>query len=228
MAQVGGASKPAAGPATTEKASEGKPDIGPALERWAMEASARLLKANTTGNLDEFQKIAEEAEQGSEHAPTPRTQAILLVTAAMARTALFHLGQDKKGNGTRAFHEFKEAYGLAPGRKEAATGWGQTVLALGHQGFFTRKFLGLLGVSVSKDDAREVIDALGAFPDDALSQLLRGRLAAWCKDTQAAAAAAAAVKALLAKGGDAAVQVDKMEKWLAGLEKQAADSGAKK
>jgi hypothetical protein len=227
LAQVGGASRPAAGPAKTAEASEGGSDIGPALERWAVEASARLLKANTTGNLAEFQKVAEEAELGAEHAPTPRTQAILLVTAAMARTALFHLGQDKKGNGTRAFHEFKEAYGLAPGRKEAATGWGQTVLALGHQGFFTRKFLGLLGVSVSKDDAREVIGSLGAFPDDPLSQLLRGRLSAWCKDKEAADAAAAAMKALRAKGGDSAVQVDKMEKWLAGLEK-AADSGDKK
>jgi hypothetical protein len=191
------------------------------LERWAAEAAARLLKANSTGDIAEFQTIAQEAEQGAERAPTPRTQAILLVTAAMARTALFHLGKDKKANGVACFNEFKEAFDLAPGRKEAATGFGQAILALSKLGFVKQKLLGLMGVSISKSDAQAVSDALAAFPDDPLSQLLRQRLARWCKDGAAEQDAAGMAKALRGRGGDMAAQVDKMDQWLAGLEKQA-------
>ncbi|HEX4620957.1 MAG TPA: hypothetical protein VH208_05250, partial [Myxococcaceae bacterium] len=144
-----------------------------------------------------------------------------LTTAAMARFALFHLGKDKKRNGVASFREFKEAFELAPGRQEAATGFGQTVLALSKQGFVTRKLLGLLGVSVDKSDARAVSDALAGLPEDALSQLLRQRLAHWCKDGVAEKEAAAKVAALKAKGGASAAQVAKMDQWLAGVEKQA-------
>jgi hypothetical protein len=207
------------GPAKTGQSSA--PDIGAALERWAAEAQVRLLKANAAGDVAAFQTLAEEAEQGVDHAPNPHTRAILLATAAMARFALFHLGKDRKDNGIASFKEFKEGFETAPDRQEAATGFGQAVLALSKQGFVTRKLLGLMGVSVGKSDAQAVSDALAGFPEDALSQLLRQRLAHWCKDGGAEKEAAAKVAALKAKGGASAAQVAKMDQWLAGLEKQA-------
>jgi hypothetical protein len=215
MAQVGGTSHVAGGVPVDTAAGDDASLAG----SWCKPALVRLGQLKLQSDVPLIRQIAEEAEARAANAQAPEAKAFFLVVAGAARTSLYSLHTDRKSNGTQAFAHFKDAFDLAPELKEAATGFGQTVLKLGTLGFGDRTFLSLLGIGVDKDQGKRVIAALAAFPEDPLSQLLRGRLAAWCKDNKAAAEAAARVKALKEKSPDSRAQVEKWDAWLTGLEK---------
>jgi len=190
------------------------------LEQWCAQAPGWIQRASQAGNFDLLQSMARDAEARADVARNPESKALLDLTAAMARTALFHAKKDRKANGKKAFLLFKEAFELAPNRKEVATAFAQTEWTLSLLRGIKRMAVSAVGISVDREYVGRVLTSLARFPDDPMSQLLRVRLAAWAKDATAQADAQRRVDALQ-KDPRTALELNSRAQWLAQLEAQA-------
>lgn len=178
-------------------------------KRNEAEATAWIAKVSNSMRGDDADALKGHLTMGNALLARPgvskdtRAQLHQMVSGAHGRLA--ELKIDQITNGKAAYRQIDKAFGLGSDNREVATAFARTISAFTDLPWYKRKGVET-GLWIStKTECNRASKALAAFPDDAIAQLTRKKLATWSGDKATVAQADQAI-ADLEKSNPAALE----------------------